>query len=219
MVSCCPKTLPVRLCPPPHPTQNAKDTASCLFAGSVLLGTAGTPEACAGGMAPPSSGAAAVEGGLGLEERRHSSLEASTSLGVFELIEGSAAEAAGGSPAWTRARPPPLTLAELNTFFDAEGGWLCSMLCFVAMGAVMRVHLLHHLQTTPCEPMPWHELLWRHGTMPCKAQSASWHDRSQHAMPCHAMWTPLSELCRVAHDLRNHLKPLHCARPLSTQAD
>ncbi|PRW58614.1 TBC1 domain family member 17-like [Chlorella sorokiniana] len=107
-------------------TQTAKDTASSLFAGSVLLGTAGAPEACLNnGLAPASNHtaglAAAAEGSLGLEERRRSSLEASTSLGVFELIEGSAAEAAGSSPAWTRARPPPLTLAELNTFFDAEG--------------------------------------------------------------------------------------------------
>ena len=47
----------------------------------------------------------------------------------------------------------------------------------------MRVHLLQHVQTTPCEPMPWHELRWHHDTMPCTAQSASWHDMSQHAMP------------------------------------
>jgi hypothetical protein len=128
---------PALLFPPPLcGLQNARDTASSLFGGSIMLGGPLLPAgaAAAAGLASGSTAlagpAAAVAGGGtegAAEDRRRSSLEASTSLGVFELIEGSP-EGAAASPLWTRARPPPLGLAELSTFFDAEGeaahGWL-----------------------------------------------------------------------------------------------
>lgn len=180
------------------PWQTAKDTASSLFAGSVLLGTAGAPEAGPGGTSGAASNGAAgaaAEGGLGLEERRRSSLEASTSLGVFELIEGSAAEAAGSSPAWTRARPPPLTLAELNTFFDAEGERAPPDVPCHAM---------------LCHAVPCHAICWC--AMPCCARAAPCRAKghagmchttgvahscmSCHAMPCHAMCACVAE-CRT----------------------
>ena len=115
--------------------QNARDTASSLFSGSIMLGapplpttTAATAAARLASVSAASSGAVAAateatqagRGAAAAEERRRSSLEASTSLGVFELIEGSP-EGSAASPLWTRARPPPLGLAELSTFFDAEG--------------------------------------------------------------------------------------------------
>lgn len=116
--------------------QTAKDTASSLFSGSVLLGAAPGPDAyaaCANGGAAGHGTAAelavAAAGGAPPGECRRSSLEAPTGLGVFELIEGSAAEGAGSTQPWTRARPPPLTLAELETFFDAEGALPCCQLC------------------------------------------------------------------------------------------
>lgn len=114
-------------------TQNARDTASSIFSASMLLGTGGLlPEpqpsmalrsaaaaaALAGGDGSGSSGSSNRSGPGAALERRRSSLEASTNLGVFELIEGGAA-AVMGTAAY--ARPPPLSLAELNTFFDAEG--------------------------------------------------------------------------------------------------
>ena len=74
--------------------------------------------ALSGPAAAAAATGAGTEGAAG--EQRRSSLEASTSLGVFELIEGSP-EGAAASPLWMRARPPPLGLAELSTFFDAEG--------------------------------------------------------------------------------------------------
>ena len=144
--------------------QTARDTASSFLAGSVLLGAAGGPEACmangrhgptaSNGITAGAAGAAA-DGSQGLEERRRSSLEASTSLGVFELIEGSAAEAAGSSPAWTRARPPPLTLAELETFFDAEGEERLALPCHA---------LLCHATLLPYHPAPCHAI-----AAPCHA--------------------------------------------------
>ncbi len=114
--------------------QSARDTASSILAGSVLLGAAPAPLAAPGSSAaaapaasPAAGGAAAGArpgGGQGLglaKERRRSSLEeASSELGPFEMVEGSHGwEGAGGG--WSRPRLPPLTLAELRTFYDAEG--------------------------------------------------------------------------------------------------
>lgn len=100
----------------PHLLQSAKETASSLLlSGSVLLGAA--PAGPPRGGAPASVAGAAVDVAEGL---RRASLEAPTSCGVFELVEGSAACAAGPAR-WPRVQPPPLTLAELATFFDEEG--------------------------------------------------------------------------------------------------
>ena len=105
-----------------------------MLGGPLLPAGAAAAAGLASGSAAlpgPAAAAAATGAGTGTQgaagEQRRSSLEASTSLGVFELIEGSP-EGAAASPLWTRARPPPLGLAELSTFFDAEGeaahGWL-----------------------------------------------------------------------------------------------
>lgn len=88
---------------------------------SMALRSAAAAAALAGGDGSGSSGSSNRSGPGAALERRRSSLEASTDLGVFELIEGGAA-AVMGTAAY--ARPPPLSLAELNTFFDAEGEWV-----------------------------------------------------------------------------------------------
>jgi hypothetical protein len=96
----------------------------------VFLGSGGggfMPEPSLPALASAASAAAAAAarggaaGARAGEAQRRSSLEASTDLGVFELIEGGAAAAAAAGSAPSK-RPPPLSLAELNTFFDADGG-------------------------------------------------------------------------------------------------
>eukprot|EP00887_Chlorella_sp_A99_P005546 scaffold1.g5546.t1 len=112
-------------------TANARDTASSFFSQSMLVGAAaawgGEDDDVESGSANSGGGAAAGERASptagpapGAEERRRSSLEATTEVGVFELIErGGGAPAPGGRGA--APRPPPVTAEELATFFDTEG--------------------------------------------------------------------------------------------------
>ena len=110
-------------------TQSARDTASSLLASTMLL-AAPPPSQNGGAAAPlPPASRAAAGAAAGAEPQRRRSMEAHTDLGVFELVSGSSG---GAAPLWTRAPPPPLTLAELNTFFDSEGA--CVQLCLLAQG-------------------------------------------------------------------------------------
>ena len=106
---------------------SARDTASSIFGAGSLLLAPGSSAAAAAAAARPAASAAAAGPAAAAEavqqqqqQRRESGDEAAGPLGAFELIEGSAADAAAPPP-WARVQPPPLSLAELSTFLDAEG--------------------------------------------------------------------------------------------------